>query len=170
MPRKKSFRVGRSLTGLGLFATEPIKKKGLIVEYKGPRLNNEAAEKLEARGSRYLYEINSRWTIDGSPRSNLGRYSNHSCRPNSEAHHTKGKVFVRALRAIKPGEEITWNYGRDYFVNVITPSGCKCVKCRAKRNKRRRELALAAKRRAARAQRANGSGAKHSKKARGKRA
>jgi SET domain-containing protein len=150
MSRKKPFRVGRALTGLGLFATEPIKKKTLIVEYKGPRLTNDVSEKLEARGSRYLYEVNSRWTIDGSSRKNLGRYSNHSCRPNSEAHELHGKVFIRALRAIKDGEEITWNYGRDYFVNVITPSGCKCVKCREKRNKRRRELALAAKRRAAR--------------------
>ena len=67
---------------------------------------------------------------------------------------TQGKVFIRAIKAIKPGEEITWNYGRDYFVNVITPSGCKCVKCREKRNKRRRELALAAKRRAKRAAKA----------------
>lgn len=153
MPRKKSFRVGRSRTGLGLFATEPIKKKTLIVEYKGPRLTNDVSEKLEARGSRYLYEVNSRWTIDGSGRNNLGRYSNHSCRPNSESHQLYGKVFIRALRAIREGEEITWNYGRDYFVNVITPSGCKCLKCREKRNKRRRELALAAKRRATRAAR-----------------
>ncbi len=154
MSRKKLFRIGRSLTGLGLFATGPIEKKTLIVEYKGPRLDNEASGKLEARGSRYLYEVNSRWTIDGSGRKNLGRYANHSCRPNSEAHQTKGKVFIRALRTIKPGEEITWNYGRDYFLNVITPSGCKCIKCREKRNKRRRELALARKRRAARSARA----------------
>ena len=154
MPRKKSFRIGRSRTGLGLFATEPIKKKDFIVEYKGRRLDNEEADKLEARGSRYLYEINSRWTIDGSGRKNLGRYANHSCRPNADSHQLKGKVFLRAIKAIKPGEEITWNYGRDYFLNVITPSGCKCVKCREKRNKRRRELAQAAKRRAKRAAKA----------------
>ena len=115
MPRKKSFRIGRSRTGLGLFATEPIKKKDFIVEYKGRRLDNEEADKLEARGSRYLYEINSRWTIDGSGRKNLGRYANHSCRPNADSHQLKGKVFLRAIKSIKPGEEITWNYGRDYF-------------------------------------------------------
>ncbi len=154
MPRKRLFRIGRSLTGLGLFATEPIKKKSIIVEYKGRRLNNEDAEKLEARGSRYLYEFNSRWTIDGATRKNLGRYANHSCRPNVESYQRDGKMFLRATKAIKPGDEITWNYGRDYFVNVITPSGCKCIKCREKRNKRRRELARAAKRRAARAKRA----------------
>ncbi len=67
MPRKKPFRIGRSRTGLGLFATELIKKSTFIVEYKGPWLTNKIAEKLEARGNRYLYEVNSRWTIDGSP-------------------------------------------------------------------------------------------------------
>lgn len=154
MSHKKCFRVGRALTGLGLFAIEPIKKKTLIVEYKGRRLNNEEADKLEARGSRYLYEFNSRWTIDGSTRKNLGRYANHSCRPNTEAYQRNRKMFLRAIKSIKPGEEITWNYGRDYFLNVITPSGCKCVKCREKRNKRRRELAQAAKRRAKRAAKA----------------
>jgi SET domain-containing protein len=84
MARKRPFRIGRSRTGLGLFATEPIRKRARIVEYKGRKLPNDQAEKLEARGNRYLYEINSRWTIDGSTRGNLGRYANHSCRPNAE--------------------------------------------------------------------------------------
>ena len=66
MVRKKAFRIGRSRTGLGLFATEPIKKGAFIFEYKGRKLTNEQADKLEARGNRYLYEINSRWTIDGT--------------------------------------------------------------------------------------------------------
>jgi hypothetical protein len=57
MPRKRAFRIGRSRTGLGLFAIAPIKKGAFIVEYKGRKLTNEQANKLEARGSRYLYEI-----------------------------------------------------------------------------------------------------------------
>jgi SET domain-containing protein len=138
MPRKKPFRVGRSRTGLGLFATEEIKKRTLIVEYKGRRLTTEQADKLEARGSRYLYEINSRWTIDGSSRRNIGRYANHSCRPNAQSHQMNGKVVLRAIKTINPGDEITYNYGRDYFLNVITPRGCKCVKCREKRRALRR--------------------------------
>ena len=151
---KKPFRVGRSRTGLGLFATEPIKKKAFIVEYKGRRLGNEESERLESRGNRYLYEINSRWTIDGSSRKNVGRYANHSCRPNAESHHLNGKIILRAIKGIKPGDEITYDYGRDYFKNVITPSGCKCDKCRERRNAARRTRARAAKRRANRAQRA----------------
>jgi SET domain-containing protein len=153
MPRKKPFRVGRSRTGLGLFATEAIKKKAFIVEYKGRRLTTEQADKLEARGSRYLYEINSRWTIDGSTRRNLGRYANHSCRPNAESHRLNGKVILRAIKTIRPGDEITYDYGSDYFKNVITPSRCKCDKCRERRNAARRARIIAAKRKAARAAR-----------------
>ena len=134
MPRKPAFRIGRSRTGLGLFATAPIKKRAFIVEYKGRKLTTEQAEKLEARGNRYLYEINSRWTIDGTTRRNLGRYANHSCRPNAESHRIGHKVFLRAIKNINPGDEITYSYGRDYFLNVITPRGCKCEKCRAKRS------------------------------------
>ena len=133
MPRKPAFRLGRSRTGLGLFATAPIKKRAFIVEYKGRKLTTEQADVLEARGNRYLYEINSRWTIDGTTRRNLGRYANHSCRPNAKARTVGHRVFLRAIKNIKPGDEITYNYGRDYFLNVIKPRGCKCDKCRAKR-------------------------------------
>jgi uncharacterized protein len=147
MPRKKPYRVGRSRTGLGLYATEAIKKRTFIAEYKGPWLTNEQADRLEARGSRYLYEINSRWTIDGSSRKNIARYANHSCRPNAESHRMNGKVILRAIKTINPGDEITYNYGRDYFLNVITPRGCKCVKCREKRREVRRAKRIAKMRR-----------------------
>ncbi len=136
--RKKPFRLGRSRTGLGLFAIAPIKKRAFIVEYKGRRLTTAQADRLEARGNRYLYEYNSRWTIDGTSRSNAGRYANHSCRPNAKAFRTRGRVLLRAIKAIEPGDEITYNYGRDYFLNVITPRGCKCVKCRERRREARR--------------------------------
>jgi SET domain len=69
---------------------------------KAASLRPEQANKLEARGNRYLYEINSRWTIDGTSRKNLGRYVNHSCRPNAETHRIGDKVVMRAIKNIKP--------------------------------------------------------------------
>jgi uncharacterized protein len=150
MSRKRSFRVGRSRTGLGLFATAPIRKRVLIVEYQGRKLTTEQADKVEARGNRYLYELNSRWTIDGTTRRNLGRYANHSCRPNAKAHQTGHKMFLRAIKAIEPGDEITWNYGRDYYLNVITRRGCKCDKCREKRAEARAKARIKATRAKAR--------------------
>ena len=136
---KRPFRVGRSRTGLGLFATRPIRKRSRIAEYKGRLLTTKAADKLERSGNRYLYEINSRWTIDGTPRSNVARYANHSCNPNAETTSVKRRVFIYALRAIKPGEEIVYNYGIDYLKNVIGRSNCKCSRCRRRRAKRARE-------------------------------
>jgi SET domain-containing protein len=156
MARKKAFRIGRSRTGFGLFATEPIKKGACIVEYKGRKLTTVQADKLEARGNRYLYEINSRWTIDGTSRRNFGRYANHSCRPNAETYTVGHRVFIRAIKKIREGDEITYDYGRDYLTNVITRRGCKCDKCREKRAEARAKL-RAKRRRAVRSRRRSSS-------------
>jgi SET domain-containing protein len=153
---KKPFRVGRARTGLGLFATEPIKKRALIAYYVGQRISTAEAERRENKGARYLYEVNKHWTIDGKSRRNLARYANHSCRPNAESDVVKGQVTIRAVKNIKPGDEITYDYGEDYLRNVIGVSRCKCDKCRAKRAKAQRERRLKAKRAASRKKRLNG--------------
>ena len=148
---KRPFRIGRSRTGLGLFATRPIRKGAKIAEYKGPLLKTKEAEILEARGNRYLYELNSRWTIDGSPRSNVARYFNHSCNPNTESYDVGHRVFIRTLRRIKDGEELVYDYGIDYLKNVIGRSNCKCSRCRRRRAKKARLRRAQLKRRATRA-------------------
>ncbi len=126
---KKPCRVGRSRTGLGLFATALIEKGALIIEYRGHRIANALAKRLEARGNRYMFELNSRWTLNGSNRRNIARYANHSCRPNAESDIVRGKVILRAIREIGAGEEITYDYGEEYFELFLRPTGCKCVKC-----------------------------------------
>jgi uncharacterized protein len=136
---QKPYRVGRSRTGLGLFATEAIAKGAFIVEYTGRRISHAQAARREAQGHRYMFEINRRWTIDGSSRSNIARYANHSCRPNAESDLVKGKLILRAIRKIPPGAEITYDYGREYFELFLAPAGCKCASCA---NKRRRERKL----------------------------
>ncbi len=138
------FRVGRSTTGLGLFATKPIKRRAYIATYRGRRISTEEADRREARGAKYMFELNRRWTIDGSPRWNVARYINHSCRPNAEPVLRKGRIVIVALRRIEPGEEITYNYGREYLDYFLQEGGCRCTRCRKKAAARR------AKRRAAR--------------------
>jgi uncharacterized protein len=145
MPRR-SFRIGRSFTGFGLFAIRSIKKREKIAEYKGPRVDADEAVRLERRGNRYLYEINPRVTIDGSPRSNIARYANHSCNPNAGSYTYGGRVFIRAMRNIKPEEEITYDYGNDYLKYVIGRSRCKCARCRRRRARRQREARALTKR------------------------
>jgi len=136
----KPYRVGRSRTGLGLFATKPIKKGAKIVRYFGPLLDSKK-KKDDAIENKYLFELNGRWTIDGSVRENIARYINHACRPNAESDVSprKRKVVIRAIKNIEPGEEINYDYGTDYFKAYLKPIGCKCAACEKKRKKKRAE-------------------------------
>jgi hypothetical protein len=137
---KKSYRIGRSSTGLGLFATKPIKKGTKIVRYFGPLLDSKK-KKDDAVENKYLFELNDRWTIDGSVRENIARYINHACKPNAESdvRPRKRKVFIRAIKNIEPGEEINYDYGTDYFKAYLKPIGCRCAACEKKRKKKRAE-------------------------------
>ena len=146
----RPFRIGRARTGLGLFATRPIKKRTRIAEYKGPILDAEAADKAERRGNRYLYEVSKHRTIDGTPRGNVARYANHSCNPNAESITWRGRVFIKSTRNIKPGEEIVYDYGTDYLKNVIGRANCQCSRCRKRRARHAKELREARQRREAR--------------------
>jgi uncharacterized protein len=140
IPSNKPYRVGRSPTGLGLFATKPIKKGTKIIRYFGPLLDCKK-KKDDAIENKYLFELNDRWTIDGSVRKNIARYINHACKPNAESdvRPRKRKVFIRAIKNIEPGEEINYDYGTDYFKAYLKPIGCKCAACEKKRKKQRAE-------------------------------
>ena len=76
------FALKRTSIGLGLFTNRRIAKGDLVIQYTGKLLSNAEADYLN---SRYLFQVNSRWTVDGSGRENLSRYINHSCRPNCVA-------------------------------------------------------------------------------------
>ncbi|HEY1544551.1 MAG TPA: SET domain-containing protein [Xanthobacteraceae bacterium] len=121
------FRVARSRTGLGLFATEPIRKGKFIIEYWGQRVRWRDVEDEDQ--NRYYFDLNTRWAIDGADRRNTARYINHSCKPNAEPYEMRGKIKIYARRGIKPGEEITYDYGKEYFEQFLEPVGCKCAGC-----------------------------------------
>ena len=122
------FEIRRSKPGMGqgLFAVVPIRKGDFILEYTGKKIPTAFADTMT---SRYLFEIDEDWTIDGSSRSNTTRYINHSCEPNTEAEIENGRILIHAVRHIKKGEELTIDYDSEYFDEFIRPVGCKCVKC-----------------------------------------
>jgi SET domain-containing protein len=127
------FRVGRSRTGLGLFAAEPIRKGTFIIEYTGKRI---LWENVDNPYNKYFFELNKLWAIDGANRRNTARYINHSCRPNAEV-RVKGAIRIYAAKNIKPGVEITYDYGKEYFDEFLKPIGCKCASCVAKPKRRK---------------------------------
>jgi SET domain-containing protein len=132
--RRRRYRIGRARAGLGLFAVEPIRRGDFIVYYTGRLIDNDEADRL---WTKYMFEVNGRWTIDGSSRRNVARYINHSCKPNAESDVKGHKVLISAIKNIYPGDEITYSYGRDYFDTFIKDKGCRCVACTTKPMRKR---------------------------------
>ena len=123
----KNVKVKRGLAGLGLFAGEDIKKGDIIIEYIGNILNKEEAEKIKT--NQYLFEVNRNKTIDGQVRWNIARYCNHACEEagNAESDVKKGRVFIKAIKNIKEGDEILYDYGEEFVNEYIAPHGCNCI-------------------------------------------
>jgi len=125
-PIPVALAVKRSVAGLGLFVLSPVARGACMVEYTGKRLSKKEEDESN---SLYLFDAGGGVTIDGAARSNLARYVNHSCRPNCVIDIYKHRVYVFAKRAIKAGEELTYDYDASYFNEYIKPKGCKCIKC-----------------------------------------
>lgn len=130
--RKLGFAIRRAAAGLGFFTLDAIKDDKKIIEYVGVILTKAESEK---KGGKYLMTLDEDYVIDGSPRSNQARYINHSCQPNAKAYRTGARIWIWSIRAIEAGEEITLDYGKDYFDEQIKPFGCKCAVCAAGKSK-----------------------------------
>jgi uncharacterized protein len=130
-PGDFKLRVRRSRTGRGLFAEERIPKGACIVEYTGRPISKKEEN---TRLGKYFFDT-GRGVIDGNIGSNIARFINHSCAPNCEADGPRGKVFIFALRAIRPGEELTYDYGEEYMDEHFGATGCRCPQCSSIRSR-----------------------------------
>jgi len=139
----------------GCYTTEPIKKRSRIVEYTGPRITKQAADKkYQDSPTTYLFGVgDGSRVIDGH---GIAMFINHSCEPNCETREVRGHVWIKALRDIEAGEELTYDYNLydgdddDARCNCGAPS-CRKSMYSPEELKRR---ARAAKRAAAKKQRA----------------
>lgn len=113
---------------VGVYAATAIRKGTRIVEYVGERITPEEADRRYDGVERtYLYGLDDGKTvIDGH---GLGAYLNHSCEPNCEVDEIKGRVWIFALRDIKAGEELVWDYNL-YDDESPAPCSCGSATCR----------------------------------------
>ncbi|HBD24819.1 MAG: SET domain-containing protein-lysine N-methyltransferase [Candidatus Zambryskibacteria bacterium RIFOXYD1_FULL_40_13] len=123
-----ALKVRKSFAGKGLFTLGFIPKGSCILEYTGKMVE----EKDHYKDTKYLFWTDKKTMIDGNVPSNIARFINHSCRPNCEADGPKGRVYIISTKVIKPSEELTYDYGREYFNKHIKPKGCRCIKCKSK--------------------------------------
>jgi uncharacterized protein len=124
-----------SIQGRGAFATRKIKKGERIVEYKGERISDAEADrryptpKPGEHHHTFLFELDDGRVIDASFGGNSARFINHSCDPNCEAIEEDNRIFIQALRDIKPGDELAYDY---WFIleEPHTPATKKLYPCR----------------------------------------
>ena len=103
------------LHGLGVFARQRIRKGTRIIEYRGERVSHtEADRRYEHKDAgdahTFLFIVDARTVIDAGVDGNEARFINHGCEPNCESVIEGRRVFIDAVRAIEPGEELTYDY------------------------------------------------------------
>ncbi len=119
-------RVRRAASGKGLFTESAIPKNSCIIEYIG---RPASFEEMARDDGKYLFWADKLNMINGNIPANTARYINHSCVANCDADGPPGRIFILARRGIRPGEELTYDYGKEYFDKHIKPKGCRCAKC-----------------------------------------
>jgi len=107
-------RRSSAIHGYGIFARRRIPKGARIVEYRGALITAEqAADRYPEVGfppHTFLFDADDDLYIDGGVDGNSARWINHSCDPNCETVQEGRRVFIESIRAIMPGEEITYDY------------------------------------------------------------
>lgn len=132
-------RGASNIHGRGVYARRSIPAETRIVQYTGERITKaesrrrERLRKERARrgfdGSVYIFELNSRYDLDGRVGGNISRDINHSCSPNCRAELIRGRIWIIAKRKIAPGEELTFDYGYPFREWRDHPCRCGARKC-----------------------------------------
>ena len=123
--------------GNGVFATRNITKGKKIIQYIGEKISKKEGDKRSEKrikkylnskttGSVYIFELNKRYDIDGSPLYNKARYINHSCKPNCEVEIINNEIWIISIRNIKNGQELSYDYGYEFDKNDYRDHICKC--------------------------------------------
>ena len=117
----------------GLYASQNIEKGTKIIEYKGKIISVKKSEvdpKFDNRKAIYLFNINNRYDLDGDFKFNIARLINHSCNPNCEVFGEGLKIWVYAMKDIKKGEELSYDYGFSFDENFREfPCNCRSKNC-----------------------------------------
>jgi len=127
--------------GLGVFALRRITKGTRIIEYVGERISHAEADRRYAGkdaddNHTFLFIVDAKTVIDAGAGGNEARFVKHSCDPNCESVIENRRVYIDALRAIEPGEELTYDYQiqreDDDPPNVDEVFACRCASARCR--------------------------------------
>ena len=131
----KAYKIKKSnIDNKGLYAAKNIKANKIVIHYKGKLVTKKEVEKnpkFDNDKAIYLFNVNNRYDLDGDFEYNDARLINHSCNPNCEVNGKGLKLWIFALRDIKKGEELSYDYGFGYdedYKQFVCKCGAKnCV-------------------------------------------
>ena len=121
--------------GKGVFAVAPLRKGEVLIEYKGEVISWKEALRRHPHDPKdpdhtFYFHIDEKNVIDAKFGGNAARWINHACAPNCEADEIDGRIFIKALRAIKPGTELFYDYGliidEPYTAKLKKQFECRC--------------------------------------------
>jgi len=101
--------------GNGVFALRRIRKGTTVIEYLGERVSHAVADaRYEDKGPKdnhtFLFTVDARTVIDAGVGGNEARFINHGCDPNCQSVTRGRRIFIEAIRTIRPGEELCYDY------------------------------------------------------------
>lgn len=102
--------------GKGVFAVQDIAEGETVIEYVGEIITWPEAQRRHPHdpsdpNHTFYFHIDEKHVIDAKVGGNSSRWINHSCKPNCEADEEGKRVFIKALRNIRAGEELSYDYG-----------------------------------------------------------
>jgi SET domain-containing protein len=116
-PKGRRIQVRRSgIHGKGVFALQPIARGETIIEYRGEVITWKEALRRHPHdpsdpNHTFYFHIDDNNVIDGTHTGNSARWINHACAPNCQADEVDGRIFIKALRKLRAGEELFYDYG-----------------------------------------------------------
>ena len=127
--------------GRGVYARTNIPKGTRLIEYAGELITHAEADRRyddedTSDHHTFLFILNEKWCVDAVRGGNIARFINHSCDPNCIAWIIDDKIWIDALRPIRKGEELGYEYEyefeKGYTIEDLEAYPCFCgsPKCR----------------------------------------
>ena len=115
--------------GMGIFARVGIPAETRILEYVGERISKKESLRRRKENNFFVFVVTNKFDLDGAVDWNPARFINHSCAPNCEARMEDERIWIYAVRELRAGEELTFNYGYDLQDYEEHPCRCGAPEC-----------------------------------------
>ena len=118
-----------AIHGMGVFARADIPAETRILEYVGERISKKESLRRRKENNFFVFVVTNKFDLDGAVDWNPARFINHSCAPNCEARMEDERIWIYAVRELRAGEELTFNYGYDLQDYEEHPCRCGAPEC-----------------------------------------